>query len=588
MADGALAVFGGKLTYTLSRDEIMDIAEKAFQFCMEATGIRLYAYQQEFGLRIVQSLLLEDGEEVTALFARQSGKTETVAVVVDGLMVLLPTLANMKDEHGNYTPMAMDSRISKYRDGLWCGIFAPIHEQAGIMHSRMALRMSSKKMRETAADPEIDIDIPGGRKCLQLPNGSYCDCHSAAPQSNIEGRTYHLILVEECQDVSNYKLRKSIHPMAAATGGSIVKIGTPSPQRNDFYDACERGRRKAAIRGPNDLQTHFEFDYEYPARANPRYKKYIGKEIERLGFDSDEFRMAYRLHWLLERGMFVEPELFDRCGISRRDKLKIRRRGVTHTFVRPDYPTTTDRTTPMQVAAIDIGRTNDSTVITIAKVFWDAPVKVGSEDRFPVHLVNWLEIQGDDHEEQYPQIIGFLANYNLGLLTIDATGRGDPIYSRVKADLEPGGRVEVRMRDGSKRFFDFPVAGIRVVPFVFSLQSKSNGYMLLRTEIRDQRMTYPAGTGARRQAKFRRFVQQMYDLEKSWRGQWMQVQAPEEKGRKGDAHDDYPDSLMMLVWLVNRLSFTNVEVADSALIQRTGERLNASGRWARSRGLGRR
>ena len=87
-------------------------------FCEKGSGVELYPYQKEFGLRIIQSLLLEDNAEITALFSRQSGKTETVSTIVPGLCVILPILANIPD-------IGIDRRIGKFKHGFWVGIFAP-------------------------------------------------------------------------------------------------------------------------------------------------------------------------------------------------------------------------------------------------------------------------------------------------------------------------------------------------------------------------------------------------------------------------------------------------------------------------------
>lgn len=125
----------------LSDQEMAELAERCFQFCKTATGVELYEYQENFARRIIQSVLLEDGEEITALFSRQAGKTESVAVSVVGLSVLLPTLARMDR-------LKDDERIGKFKDGFWVGIFAPSYELAGIMHSRMASRMQSESMKD--------------------------------------------------------------------------------------------------------------------------------------------------------------------------------------------------------------------------------------------------------------------------------------------------------------------------------------------------------------------------------------------------------------------------------------------------------
>ncbi len=546
-----------QLKTTLTDDEIADIAEKLFTFAMEATGIKLYPYQQDFGRRIILSLLKGDGEEITALFARQSGKTETVAVMVCGIITLLPTLAKMPG-------LCEDDRVSKFADGVWVGIFAPTYELGGIMYQRMATRMRSQRMVEVLQEPELDMELPEGRQALRLPNGSFVDCNSASPGTHIEGKTLHLIICEECQDISNYKIRKSIHPMGAATNATLVKIGTPNPYRNDFFEACERNRKHDLDRGGIEPR-HFQFDYEYAQRYNPMYRKYIEKEVERLGYDSDDFRMSYRLHWLLERGTFISPEIMDSAGIQHRDKMTARVRGKHTAFIRPDYPGTQDRTTENQVASIDIGRTHDSTVVTVARVWWDNPQSRSGEDRFYTHIMNWFEIQGDDHESQYPQIVDFLKNYRLGKVVVDATGRGDPVFSRLKYDLSEH--------------------DIDVVPFVFSQRSKHDGYTLLNQELREGRLTFPAGAGAKKQRKWIRFNQQMFELERTWRGKYMVVEAPKShskgKYQRGSAHDDYPDSLMMLCWAINGEGMREAEVSNNPFVGKhaLGDSLRRSRAW---------
>ena len=339
---------------------------------------------------------------------------------------------------------------------------------------------------------------------------------------------------EETQDISNYKIRKSIHPMGASTNATMIKIGTPNQQKNEFFDACDRNRKRTATLGSGELPSHFQFDYEHPARNNPRYAAYIEKEIERLGYDSDEFRMSYRLHWMLERGHFIAPEIFDACGVRKTHNLKTKRKGKHLKFKLNDSQYYNDSTTDNMVASIDIGRSNDSTVVTVAKVWWDNPIMFAGEDRYHFHIANWLELQGDDHETQYPQILNFLANYNIGSIIVDATGRGDPIFDRLKADLYED--------------------GVNVLPFIFSQRTKHEGYTIMYQEIKSQRLTYPAGANARSYKRWQKFVREMYELQKDWRGKYMDVHAPTggKRGGRTEGHDDYSDSLMMLCYLVNR------------------------------------
>lgn len=466
--------------------------------------------------------------------------TETVAVIICGMLVLLPLLANSIN----------DKRIKKFSSGLWVGIYAPAYDQSGIMWSRMRMRMYSGSAKATLLDPDIDIDLTGASENLVLPNGSFVDCKTAAPQSSIEGKTYHVIILEECQDISSQMIRSSIHPMATATAGTLVKIGTCNRKKSDFHAACRRNKRSDVKTGNtrSKYRLHFEFDYTVASKYNERYRKAVAREMDRLGFDSDDFRLKYRLHWLLERGMFVSQDILSECGIERKDETihtfkgrgKYRKKIL---FTRPSNVVTYDPISDVY-AAIDVGRER-STVVTIGRPFFEYPVAYGDETRFYLHVLNWLELQGDDHEAQHPQIINFLKNYLVSNLIIDATGKGDPVYSRLKTELK--------------------TIGIAVQPFIFSAQSKDVGYKVLFQELTTGRLTYPAGATASRLQKWQSFFGQMTDLEKSWRGQTMVVQKP---SNDPDASDDYPDSLMMLCYLVNVGADMEVEVGVNPLIGR--------------------
>lgn len=93
-----------------------DLVKLVYKFVSMYTGENMYPYQEQFSKRIIRSLLENDGQELTALFARQMGKTFTVSRTVGGCMIILPKLANM--------PMfANDKRLSMFKDGLWVGNF---------------------------------------------------------------------------------------------------------------------------------------------------------------------------------------------------------------------------------------------------------------------------------------------------------------------------------------------------------------------------------------------------------------------------------------------------------------------------------
>ena len=54
--------------------DIDDMTIKTVKFCEAISGIEFYPYQTDYAKGIIRSLLGNDGEEITALFSRQSGK----------------------------------------------------------------------------------------------------------------------------------------------------------------------------------------------------------------------------------------------------------------------------------------------------------------------------------------------------------------------------------------------------------------------------------------------------------------------------------------------------------------------------------
>jgi hypothetical protein len=485
----------------MSRITTTELVNKIFTFCEAYSGVKFFPYQAQFAKRIVRSVLENDGEEISALFSRQSGKSETVATISGGLAVILPLLANM--------PMfAGDPRLQPFEHGFMVGIFAPTLRQAQICFNRMKKRMGGKQAQEVLGDPEVNVgfDVSNGQN-IQLTNGSLICCQSASEGSNIEGDSYMLIIVDEAQDVGNFKYLKSISPMGAFYNATKILIGTSNTQKGFFLEAIIRNNREYNNGGKRN---HFEYDWHTVVKYNPRYAKYIEGEKKRLGEDSDEFQMAYCLKWILDRGMFVDPDLFDSLkeeslGLSIMDTHK------------------------RHIAGIDLGKKMDSTVVTIGEVDWDNPVLVekSSEADIPDYVVYdvcikaWLEIQGDNWEEQYQQIVDFLNNFNVDRVVVDSTGVGDPIYDRLRANFDA-----------------------EVIPYVFNKSSKSELYKHFNTEIRNKRFHYPADETTQDTREYRKFVQQFLDLEKSYSGQLMVVAHPDER----DAHDDYPDSSALMMW----------------------------------------
>ena len=490
-----------------SQDFVNRLVDKIMQFMVALVGHDLHPYQKPLARRIIESVIIGDGKEITALASRQSGKSETVADTVATLMVLLPRLAKLYPD-----------LLGQFKDGIWVGLFAPTEGQAETLFGRTVTRLTSETAINILGDPEIDDEakrIGGVTRQIKLKNsGSTITMMTANPRAKIESKSFHLIVIDECQEADDFVVAKSISPMLAYYAGTMVKTGTPTTSKNNFYKAIQLNKRIQTGRGQR--QNHFQWDWREVAKVNPKYHKFIKQEMLRIGEESDEFQMSYNCKWLLERGMFVTSAAMDDLGDTSQELVKV--------WVK----------TPV-VVGIDPARKMDSTVVTVVWVDWDRPDEFGYYDH---RILNWLELQGEDWEEQYYQIMAFLANYDVLAIGVDANGVGDAVAQRLKV-LMP--RAEV-------------------VAVTSSQSEQSSRFKHLLQLIQRRMLSYPAHAKTRRLRVWKRFYQQMTDAEIQYKGPNFMVAAPEENY----AHDDYVDSLAIACSLTKELTMPTVEVSTSS------------------------
>ena len=490
----------------LSPEFVEKIVDRTLQFMEVLVGHSLHSYQMPLSRRIIESVIIGDGEEITGLAARQSGKSETIANTVATLMVLLPRLAVLYPD-----------LLGKFKDGFWVGLFAPTEGQAETLYGRTVSRLTSERALEILGDPEIDDEtgrVPGVTKSIRLKkSGSTLTMMTANPRAKIESKSFHLVVVDECQEADDFVVIKSIAPMLAYYAGTFVKTGTPTTHKNNFYRAIQLNKRRQTSRGAR--QNHFEWNWKDVAKVNDNYAKFIRKEMLRIGEDSDEFQMSFNCKWLLERGMFVTSTVMEEMGDTSQE------------IVRSWYRS------PV-VVGIDPARKTDSTVVTVVWVDWDRPDEFGYYDH---RILNWLELQGDDWEDQYFQITNFLSNYDVLAVGVDANGVGDAVAQRLKILLP---RAEV-------------------IALTSSPSEQSKRWKHLQALIQRRMIGFPAHAKTRRLRSYKRFVQQMSDAEMNFKGPNVIVAAPDE----AHAHDDYVDSLAIACSLTADLTLPTVEVSEN-------------------------
>jgi hypothetical protein len=495
----------------LSKEFVKKLIDRCIEFMNALVGHELHPYQMPLARRIIESVIINDGEEVTALAARQSGKSETIANTVATLMVLLPRLAKMYPD-----------LLGQFKDGIWIGMFAPVEGQVETLFGRTVNRLTSERAQEIMGDPEIDDSlgkVPGVTRQIKLKNsGSSLMMMTANPRAKIESKSFHLIVIDECQEADDFVVSKSISPMLAYYSGTMVKTGTPTTSKNNFYRSIQLNKRRQT--GRSSRQNHFEWDYRDVSKYNANYAKFIKKEMLRIGEDSDEFQMSYNCKWLLERGMFVTSSIMDELGDTSQELVRAWHRSPV-------------------VVGIDPARKMDSTVVTVVWVDWDRPDEFGYFDH---RILNWMELQGDDWEDQYFQIVNFLGSYDILAVGVDANGVGDAVAQRLKLLLP---RAEVHAIGSSQ-------------------PEQSKRWKHLKALIDRRMVGWPAHAKTRRLRTWKRFYQQMTDLETKFTGPNFLAHAPDE----AHAHDDYADSLAIAVSLTMDLTMPSVEVSTSPFFSR--------------------
>ena len=187
----------------LSQQFVNKLIDKIMDFLKVLVGHDLHPYQKPLARRIIESVIINDGEEITALASRQSGKSETVADTVATLMILLPRLARLYPD-----------LLGKFKDGLWVGLFAPTEGQAETLFGRTVTRLTSEHALNILGDPEIDditARVGGVTRQIKLKkSGSTITMMTANPRAKIESKSFHLRSILSSISMKKNLLKKKL------------------------------------------------------------------------------------------------------------------------------------------------------------------------------------------------------------------------------------------------------------------------------------------------------------------------------------------------------------------------------------------
>lgn len=492
------------------------ITGKIMDFGKVLTGIPLYSYQEEIAYRIIYSVITFEGSVLTVLLSRQSGKSETMAFVIDTLTVLLPALAKIIPD------------LEQFSNGFRVGLFAPQSDQVVTTYSRAMTRLTSANAEMVLSDPDLLVSLESEVR-LNLSNGSFLAGQVASKQSKIESKTYDLIIIEEAQDTDDFLVTKSIEPMLTATGGTLVKVGTTGVTKNHFWYEIQANRNHDRKIPDKRLRNHFEYAYKEIISARRHqfeidHKKFhlnyeadILRKKERWGEDSQAFKLAYALVWDLESGMLISDKEFN--------TLLNRKLGFQE-------PSTGDYV----VAGLDIGKAPAETVLTIAKVWYtDDPFEKPYKQ-----ILAWVCLGGLDYEAQHHEILNYIVEYNISTIFADYTGVGKPVVDRL---VYACGEY------------------VNIEPYTFTAQSKSDMWYNFTSDIQTRRLIVPANRMVRGTIEFQKFEDQMKNCQKYFNGAYMVCEKSE------GYFDDMVDScaLMCLAANAQREAESELEVDDNPL-----------------------
>lgn len=492
------------------------ITGKIMDFGKVLTGIPLYSYQEEIAYRIIYSVITFEGSVLTVLLSRQSGKSETMAFVIDTLTVLLPALAKIIPD------------LEQFSNGFRVGLFAPQSDQVVTTYSRAMTRLTSANAEMVLSDPDLLVSLESEVR-LNLSNGSFLAGQVASKQSKIESKTYDLIIIEEAQDTDDFLVTKSIEPMLTATGGTLVKVGTTGVTKNHFWYEIQANRNHDRKIPDKRLRNHFEYAYKEIISARRHqfeidHKKFhlnyeadILRKKERWGEASQAFKLAYALVWDLESGMLISDKEFN--------TLLNRKLGFQE-------PSTGDYV----VAGLDIGKAPAETVLTIAKVWYtDDPFEKPYKQ-----ILAWVCLGGLDYEAQHHEILNYIVEYNISTIFADYTGVGKPVVDRL---VYACGEY------------------VNIEPYTFTAQSKSDMWYNFTSDIQTRRLIVPANRVVRSTSEFQKFEEQMKNCQKYFNGAYMVCEKSE------GYFDDMVDScaLMCLAANAQREAESELEVDDNPL-----------------------
>lgn len=420
------------------------------------------------------------------LVVHNSGKTYGIAHTCEFILTFLPTL---------------------FKRPIHIGIFAAQLDQAKISYKILRNSMrQAKAMMMVTKEQEKHIAEEENSRTLVLPDGSSVIIAPINKTSLIEGATLDLIIIDESQFADDEIVKHSIWPMGASTGAPRLYIGKAGTRISHFYRLSQKNDSLKVYFDDVVAQRRKLFEDTGDAR-HLIYEQTVRSEIERDGIDADHIQREYFGKWQIGSGQFVTQEDLDSLIVKR---------GLTYNYKKTNC-----------FVGIDTAKSPDSSVLTVIRDSGEMTERTLPDGKTKEYfhrldLLNWMELKGENYQDQFDAMRYFLKMYNVVAISIDSTGQGD------------------FMPDMFERHTQWQDENTGLYRVKFSAISKDMMYKNLKVNIKQQLLTLP-NLGTKIGERFR---MQMLDLQQERKGQLLSCHHPDTP----DARDDFCDSLALACW----------------------------------------
>jgi hypothetical protein len=382
------------------------------RFASEAGGVKLYNYQQQPAAAILDSIRNNLGLTIVLVLPRQSGKDELLC----HLKIYLMRLLSYKDRgivevNPTYKPQTI-SAIMRIENRL----------QAN------TLTLSRWKKRSDY------IRFIGMCKTSFL---------SGDGSANVVGATASLLLiVNEAQDISPAVYDKRFAPMAASRNATRLICGTVWTSQTLL--ARELRAAQAAEKQDGRRRVFF-FNSKDIGKENPKYRKYVQTEVQRLGREHPFIKTQYFCEEIdSQAGMFNPGRRALMIGDQPAQELPLP--GSCYAFLVDVAGQDEARLDPNNDDAGLFNAGRDSTTLSIVSVDLRSLETLQAPTYRVVHRRSWL---GISHLKIFAQIKSLAETWKPQHLVIDATGVGEGLWAMLDRSF-PDRVLPVKFSQASK------------------------------------------------------------------------------------------------------------------------------------------